>query len=355
MKDVGSALVSEDEMDAPPSSQIHSLRGFSLLPFAPVEDLVGTRFRVQGLVGRGGTAEVFLARDLEGGDLVVIKRLKPEIPRDSELFQRFLLEADALRLVSHPAVIRVLEIHVPDDEPPFLVLEPLKGESLGDFLKREGQLHYDEAIQLMREIAHALEAVHKAGVVHRDLKPDNIFLVGPVGELAHVKLLDFGMALLSSEEQDENSTSILGTVQYMAPEQILVEPVDERTDIYALGVLLFRMVTGHLPFDAPDKKDLVSHQLFSPVPPASWLIDWLPPAIDAVIARATKKNPAHRYPHISDFGHALDEIVGLVDPRPALTGPEEPDRYPPVSAKGAHALRVLARAFGPSACLLDLS
>lgn len=334
-------------MNSSPPSRGGTLRGYSLLPVDPEEELIGGRFVVKGLVGRGGTADVFLTRDNETSELVVVKRLRPEIARNPELHDRFLMEAEALRLISHPAVIQILAIEQPPDEPPYLVLEPLKGESLGDHLKRHQFVDAELAVLLMREVARALEAVHAAGVVHRDLKPDNIFLVGPIDEPNHVKVLDFGMAQLSSEAYDEKSTSILGTVQYMAPEQILVEPVDERADVYALGMMLFRMVTGQLPFDAPDTKDLVRHQLFSPVPPASWLVDELLPGLEAVIYRSTRKNPEDRYPSMEAFGAALDEIIGLSEtlgPMGPVDGRDE--IYRPRSEKGTRAARVLAKAFG---------
>ncbi len=334
-------------MHSSPPSRGGSLRGYSLLPVQPEEEVIGGRFIVKGLVGRGGTADVFLTRDNETSELVVVKRLRPGIARNRELHERFLLEAEALRLISHPAVIKILAIEEPPDEPPYLVLEPLQGESLGDHLKRHQFVDAELAVRLMREVATALEAVHAAGVVHRDLKPDNIFLVGPIDEPSHVKVLDFGMAQLSSETYDEQSMSILGTVQYMAPEQILVEPVDERTDIYSLGMMLFRMVTGQLPFDAPDTKDLVRHQLFSPVPPASWLVDELLPGLEAVIHKATRKNPEDRYLDMAAFGAALDEVIGLAD-GPSPTGPMDgrDEIYRPRSEKGVRAARVLAKAFG---------
>lgn len=340
----------------PPTSSPPSLKGYSLLPETPDENVIGGRYEVRGLVGRGGTADVYLTRDRTTTEHVVVKRLRPEILQNRELYERFLLEAEALRLVDHPAVIRVLTIERPDNEPPYLVLEPLRGESLGDHLKRQGAMEPELAVRLMREVTTALEAVHAAGIVHRDLKPDNIFLVGPVGEPHHVKVLDFGMARLGREGHDETSTSILGTVQYMAPEQILVEPVDERTDIYALGVMLFRMVTGQLPFDAPDTRDLVRHQLFSPVPPATWLVEELLPGLEAVIYRATRKNPEERYPDMRSFGAALDAVLGLQESdklRPAELDPA--DVYRPRSEKGAQAARVLARALGDHAPALDSS
>lgn len=336
-------------MSLPPpthSSAPPSLKGYSLLPDAPAENVIGGRFEVRGLVGRGGTADVYLTRDLTTSEHVVVKRLRPEVAKNRELHQRFLMEAEALRLVDHPAVIRILAIERPEGEPPYLVLEPLRGESLGDHLKREGLVDPELAVRLLREVTTAIEGVHAAGIVHRDLKPDNIFLVGPVGDPSHVKVLDFGMAQLNKEEYDENSMSILGTVQYMAPEQILVEPVDERTDVYALGVILFRMITGQLPFDTPDTKDLVRHQLFSPVPPATWLVEELLPGLEAVIYRATRKNPEARYPDMKSFGAALDAVLGLAETEALRAAELDPDDvYRPKSEKGAQAAQVLGRAF----------
>lgn len=208
------------------------------------------------------------------------------------------------------------------------------------------------ALRLVRQAAHALEAVHGAGIVHRDVKPDNLFLVGTVGTPELLKVLDFGMAKLETSVYPESDSSILGTVQYMPPEQILVEPVDGRTDVYALGVVLFRALTGHLPFEGPDKASIIRHQLFSPVPPPSWLVEDLPPELEEIILRATQKNPRDRYPSMREFGAALDRYVGLVDLPSDPRGRESSienllgSRYEPVTAQGKRALEILARDFG---------
>lgn len=314
---------------------------------------IGGRYQVEGFLGQGGTAEVYLARDEQTSRYVVVKRMKEAVAQVAELKKRFLMEARALMAVDHPAIVRILSIEEPPDAPPYLLLEALRGESLGDYLKKHEKLETDLLLRLVREIAHALESVHEAGVVHRDIKPDNLFLVGPVDDPDHVKVLDFGMARLADEEHDEDSMSILGTAQYMAPEQILAEPVDARTDVYGLGVVLFRLATGHLPFDAKDSGDLLRHQLFSPVPPPSWLVDDLMPGLEEIILRATRKSPENRYPSMRELGRALDALVGLV----SMVNPEESsifardgvpatDDYEPVSDKGRQALRILAKEFG---------
>ncbi len=328
-----------------------SIVGFSLRPSPAIGVEIAGRYRVEGFLGEGGTALVYLAREKESGDLVVIKQMKPEIADTPELRARFLLEARALSAVDHPGVVRVLDIEEPDGEPPFLTLEALRGETLGDYLKREGVMPVEESIRLIRDAVRALDAVHEAGIVHRDIKPDNLFLVGEVGSPSSIKVLDFGMARLSDEIYDETSTSILGTVQYMAPEQILVEPVDARTDGYALGVVLFRMLTGHLPFEAHSKNDLLRHQLFSPVPPVTWLHEEVPVTLDRIIHKATRKAPDARFASMKELQEALDGLLGLEEPPTStMLSTELPeaneDIYEPVSARGKHVATVLAAEFG---------
>lgn len=328
------------------------VRGFALQASSDSGELIGGRFRVEGFLGEGGTASVYLARDLQTSELVVVKRMKPQIATVPELKLRFVLEAKALASVHHPAVVRIKSIEEPEGEPPFLTLEALRGETLGDYLKREELMAVDTALFLLRYAAIALEAVHSAGIIHRDIKPDNLFLLGPQGAPEGLKVLDFGMALLADEAPQEDSTSILGTAQYMAPEQILVETVDERTDIYALGVVMFRMLTGHLPFDAQSKKDLLRHQLFSPVPPATWLNEDLSAGLVRIIHKCTRKSPALRYPSMRALLNAIDQLGDHGDAESwtsdmlPLSRSLEPDVYEPRTERGRQAAAVLAKEFG---------
>jgi serine/threonine protein kinase len=328
----------------PPSTEGFALKGSDERGL-----VISGRYEVEGLLGEGGTALVYLALDAQTDSRVVIKRMKEEVAKCDKLRACFLLEARALSQVDHPAVIRVLDIEEPVDEPPYLALEALKGETLGDYVKREGMIPLALAARLFREAAEALQAVHDAGVVHRDIKPDNLYLVEQVGRPLRIKVLDFGMAHLEAEGHDEASTSILGTAQYMAPEQILVEPVDARTDVYALGVVLFRALTGHLPFDGQNKPDLLRHQLFSPVPPVHWLNEELPEAIQQIVSKATRKAPGERFQTMSEFAQALSELIDsdFESARITFVPPStEPDIYEPRSARGKHAASVLAMEFG---------
>src|SRR5690606_36846880 len=274
--------------------------------------LIG-RYCIEGFLARGGTADVFLARDLIDGTLVVVKQIRPDVATHPELRERFLKEGHAGQAIDHPGVVRVLSVEEPEGEPPFILLEALRGESLGEYLRRRSVVPVELAVELSRQAAAALAAVHRAGIVHRDVKPDNLFLVGVPDQPVALKLLDFGMARFDDERPSEDSTSVLGTAQYMAPEQILVEPLDARADVYGLGVVMFRMITGHLPFEGKEPKELLLHQLFSSMPPPSWLAEDLDPRLEAIVLRATRKHPDNRFPSMDALVEALD---ALSEPRP---------------------------------------
>lgn len=351
------ALVSSAPEASPAPAELRSgvvgkpagLDDFPLRPTERAGSVLMDRYCIEGFLARGGTADVFLARDLLEGTLVVVKQIRPEVASHPELRERFVKEGHATQAIEHPGVVRVLSIEEPEGEPPFILLEALRGESLGEYLRRRTVMPVDLGVMLARQAAAALAAVHAAGVVHRDVKPDNLFLVGPPDEPTGLKLLDFGMARFEDERPSEDSTSVLGTAQYMAPEQILVEPVDARADVYGLGVVMFRMFTGHLPFEGKGSKELLLHQLFSLVPPPSWLAEDLDPRLESLILRATRKHPDNRFPSMDDLAAALDALVGLrAEPEPCAP-PVHPDVYRPRTPRGQQVARHLAAEFGPYA------
>lgn len=320
------------------------VEAFRLQSTARMHEVLAGRYEIQGFMDSGGTAEIYLANDLWQRRWVVIKQLTAELADHPEVRRRFLHEATAAREIHHPNVVKVESVVEPEDEPPFLVMEALVGETLGDLLRRETCLPVPQVLRLVREIASALAATHAAGIVHRDVKPDNIFLLGPRGAPDGLKLIDFGMAKIKAIAC---SGSVLGTVQYMAPEQVLGEPVDGRTDVYGLGVVMFRMLTGHLPFESEPRADMLRHQLFSAPPPASWLCDELDPSVDAIVLKAMRKHPENRYPSILAL---LDDIVAAVNAQPERASNPDlviaPDRYRPNSEQGEAAFKLLARNFG---------
>jgi eukaryotic-like serine/threonine-protein kinase len=317
---------------------------FRLQSPARMHELLDDRYEIQGFMDSGGTSEIYLALDRRLDRFVVIKQLTAELADNPEVRRRFLHEAAAAHGIEHPNVVKVETVVEPEDQPPFLVMEALVGETLGDLLRREERLPVPTVLRLVREIATALAATHAAGVVHRDVKPDNIFLVGPQGAPEGLKLIDFGMAKLKTVPC---SGIVLGTVHYMAPEQVLVEPVDGRTDVYGLGVVMFRMLTGHLPFESEPRADMLRHQLFSAAPPASWLCDELDPTVDAIVLKAMRKHPENRYPSMLAL---LDDVLAAIDAEPERASSPglvvAPDRYRPNSEQGAEAFKLLARKFG---------
>jgi serine/threonine-protein kinase len=314
--------------------------------------VLGNRYQVHGYLTRGATARIYLAEDLLQNVPVAIKMLSPESIKSSELAQRMLLEADALRGIDHPNVVRVLDSGATGTGVPYLVLEALPGETLGDFLRRQGTPPFELALSLVRQAAQGLAAAHRAGVVHRDVKPDNFVLVGPNDEPFGLKLIDFGMAKLDGDGGTSGSHTILGTVEYMAPEQILAEPVDARTDVYAMGVVMFRLFTGHLPFDTSLPADLLRHQLFSYMPPPSWLEAELDPRIELMILTATHKHPDNRYASMQELLDDLDAMIGVSAKEVSVRQRSvTPDAYAPRTERGAEALAILAEKFGPYASL----
>jgi eukaryotic-like serine/threonine-protein kinase len=297
--------------------------------------VVGERYRIRGYVNSGATARVYLAEDLRSHEPVVVKLFAPPAARAEEIRSRFAGEAQMAMSLSHPNVVKFLDAGELPDGRPYLVLEALHGETLGDFLRRQGPMPVDTALRLVRHAAAGLAAAHRAGIVHRDVKPDNLFLLGPLGEPYGLKVIDFGMAK-SASGSTQTKGLLLGTVQYMAPEQIVADEVDARTDVYGLGVVMFRMFTGHLPYETELHTDLLAHQLFSPIPPPSWLSDTIDPRIEAVIVTAMRKHPANRY---ESMERLLEDIDRLLRVRTGEPTPRSMTRIPDVY----EAVSVLAR------------
>jgi serine/threonine-protein kinase len=304
---------------------------------------VGKRYRIEGRLGLGSTADVYLTVDTRLGRPVVVKQLTQNASENDELRSRFLSEAHALSQLCHPNIVRVLDFGAPLDERPYLVMEALHGETLAALLSRRAHQPVEISLMIAQQTAFGLEAAHRAQVFHRDVKPDNLFLVGPCGAPFGVKIIDFGMAKIPRSNGSSGVHTVLGTVEYMAPEQVMADPVDARTDIYGLGILLFRLFTAHLPFEAPLGLDLLSHQLFSPVPPASWINDELDPRLERVVTRATRKHPANRYQSMTQLLADLHEAMSASGTGP-MSQPlvTDPDVYEPQNPKGREVAELLA-------------
>jgi serine/threonine-protein kinase len=270
--------------------------------------MVGTelkeRYRIERALGEGGMGRVFEALDLQLHRRVAIKLIREDLD-DPKSRDRFLHEARAAATLSHPNACQLYEVSEHEGHP-FLVMELLDGEPLSARLKR-GPLPKDEAIALVRQLINVLIQFHEAGLIHRDLKPSNVFITEQ-----GLKLLDFGLA--RQPQRTESLTvsaltvpgAVRGTLRYMAPEQITGDPVDVRTDVFALGVMLYEMLTGRLPFDVPTNLDWLQAVLKEDAPPmrSPELRD-----LEPVVGRALKRRPEERYASIADMAADLDAAL----------------------------------------------
>lgn len=305
-------------------------------------ELLDGRYAVRGLLGKGGMARVYLAEDRRTRQPVAVKILNRDIARDRVARERFLREIEVAASIGHPSVVQVLDAGERPDGSPFIVLEFLDGESLGDLLRREGVMEAAVAVPLLAQAASGLAAAHKAGIVHRDIKPDNLYLLGARGAPHALKIVDFGMAKLQEGTSLSQTGVSMGTLAYIAPEQALADPIDTRTDVYGLGVVMYRALTGRLPFDTPDDPLLIAHHLFVPPPPPTEVRPGLDPRLETVILTALRKRPENRYPTMTalleDLERVLGERAGELRPPPLLGTPDE---YQPVGRSARDAARVL--------------
>lgn len=281
------------------------------------------------LVGEGGMGAVHRATHSVTGKKVAIKTLHPTLAKQPSVVQRFIAEARAACVIEHPNVVQVFDVGVdPNGDVPFMVLELLDGESLDDWLEREGSMSPQTLWELAEPILDALNVAHSCGVIHRDLKPENIFLARDARGVKVPKLLDFGIAKILDTPSIDGLTktgTVLGTPNYMSPEQARGQAdLDARMDVYAFGVICYHAISGRLPFAAPNIPALlyqVAEQEPPPLPEA-------PPALRDVIFKAMAKKRDDRYASADAFRRALADALDL--PAPASTIPPPP---PPQSRR----------------------
>jgi serine/threonine protein kinase len=272
--------------------------------------VIAQRYAIHGLLGQGGMARVYLAEDRSTGEPVAVKILDRGKTRDGDMRSRFFREVEVAKMLAHPSILRILDAGELPGHTPFLVTELLFGESLGELLRRTDTLDAGLGIRLVREAASALAAAHRMSVVHRDIKPDNLFLLGEPGRPYALKVMDFGLAKLRDTKLTTHGMTV-GTLSYMPPEQSLTDPVDARSDVYALGVVMFRMFTGRLPFGMPDDMMVLGHHVFVPPPRPSKAYPDICRWLEAMILVAMRKNPDNRYPSMEALIDDLDRISGL--------------------------------------------
>lgn len=281
------------------------LNATAFLPERHLGALAGD-YELVKIIGHGGGGAVYEARHVRDGTLRAIKVLGGTWSESSIAEGRFQREIEICRKIKHPGILQVLDAGRLSDGAPFYAMERLVGEDLERTLNRVVRLPPDECLRILDAIGSALEAAHAEGVTHRDLKASNVFL----GTDGSVKLLDFGVARID-ERQAPGLTARghhVGTPTNMAPEQILCFPAEPRTDVYAAGVLLFRMLTGEYPFNGETREELMQAHLSAPIPRPSEVAP-VPPAFDAVVHRCLQKRVEDRYESMSAFVAALRRVL----------------------------------------------
>jgi serine/threonine protein kinase len=262
-------------------------------------------WRIGSLIAAGGCGAVYAARHEVLDRAAAVKVLHAQLAASPSMVDRFVREARAVNEIKHPNIVDIFDFGALADGRPFFVMELLEPGDLQQRMDLSGRLTLDEVLAIMTPVCHALEAAHRAGYIHRDLKARNIgFGVGPDG-VEIVKLLDFGVAKLLEEDRSGMTGTIrVGTPHCMSPEQIRGGPVDARTDVYALGVLLYHLLVGRYPFDADDALEIERLHLEAPPPVPSRLAP-IPGGFDALIARALSKTPSERPASVREFLEAM--------------------------------------------------
>ncbi|QRN96683.1 serine/threonine protein kinase [Archangium violaceum] len=297
---------------APGGSTPRPLYGEELAPGARVGG-----FLVEEVRHRGVVAVLYRARDERSGASVALKVMRPQYASSENALRRFEQECRTLEQLAHPHIVRVLESGELRDGRPWLAMEWLEGRDLEAELAARGPFPPREALRVLEPVAAALGAAHALGIVHRDIKAQNVMVRPGAGGAPHVTLVDFGIAKLLDPGHRSlalTSTGVtVGTPVAMAPEQILGAPVDARTDLYGLGVLLHQLLTGRLPFSAGSQAELEELHLHAPPPSPSHLAP-VPTALDAVVKRCLAKRPEDRYPDtaalMEDLRRALEPSAG---------------------------------------------
>jgi beta-lactam-binding protein with PASTA domain/predicted Ser/Thr protein kinase len=268
--------------------------------------VLGERYEIGGVLGRGGMAEVHRGRDLRLGREVAVKVLRSDLARDPSFQVRFRREAQAAASLNHPAIVSVYdtgEDRTSSGATPYIVMEYVEGETLRDVLRREGVLSPDRAMNFAADICAALDFSHRNGIVHRDVKPGNV-MVTPQGT---VKVMDFGIARAVSDSAATmtSTAAVIGTAQYLSPEQARGESVDARSDVYSVGCLLYELVTGAPPFTGDSPVSVAyQHVREDPKLPSS-VNPAIPPELDAILLKALSKNPANRYQSAAEMRNDL--------------------------------------------------
>jgi serine/threonine-protein kinase len=304
-------------------------------------------------IGSGGMGSVYKAEQPSMNRLVAIKVLHSRFATRDDLVARFRREARAMSQLSHPNTARVYKYGALDDGAVYFVMDYLEGRNLAAEVRENGPMAAERAVHVMVQVCGALDEAHRAGIVHRDLKPENVFLTKQSGSVDFPKVLDFGLAKMSEKQMGRGSMMftqqgmVFGTPEFMSPEQAQGEPLDQRSDIYSLALILYELITGKLPFDAKTPLDMMkAHVRDAPI----LLSQRLPsksfwPELEAVICKALAKKPDDRYASAAEFGEALRLCLpGSSVPPPPEAGSPKPSGSSAASVPEASAAKLPSHA-----------
>ena len=308
----GATVVAGNTPGAPPSP-----------PAAPAtavsHELVGSvladRYRVLKKLGEGGMGSVYLAEHTTINKKLAIKVLSPEYSHKQDLVDRFLQEARAASMIEQENVVEITDFGSTPNGSVFFVMEYLAGEDLSATIEKVGPMPWERVKPIMLQICAALEAAHAAGIVHRDMKPENCFRVGRRGNDDFIKVLDFGIAKVTSDDNEggrglTRTGMIFGTPEYMSPEQAKGERVDHRVDVYALGVILYELLTGRVPFTADTFMGILTQHMFEAPPAPSTIVPQagISPEVEAIILKALQKDREYRFQSMAEMAEAIRSV-----------------------------------------------
>jgi len=314
---------------------------------------------LQRQIGKGGMGTVYLALDPPLQRQVAIKVLPTELARDPEYVARFEREATSLAKIRHPNLMHIYAVGY-DVGHHYFVMEYIQGKTVIDVLRERGAFPFGYALRILGQVLSALDKVHASGIVHRDLKPGNIM----IDEDDRAILMDFGLAKPQYDRSVTTDHTIIGTPEYMAPEVAEGQDADARSDLYAVGIVLYEMVTGQVPFRGPSAIATLRQHVEQPVPSARRIVPDLPPRLDAILGKVLAKKPDDRYPSVRAFAADLLTVASTPE-LAALAAPSEGDTSAPTLPIAASAVptaatlprplrhrRARARHWGPTAAVL---
>jgi len=324
-----------------------------------IDQTLAGKYLIEKLIKRGGMGSVYLGKHVLMDKTVAIKVLRPSLALDDDVVRRFSREAKAASRISHPHAVSVTDFGESEDGIVFLVMEYLDGHTLKEVIKSEGPMKLDRVVEIVRQIAGALDAAHEQGVVHRDLKSDNVMLSKQTGG-EWAKVLDFGIAKIQqSNAIDDDITAanlVIGTPQYMSPEQCShSSAIDARSDIYSFGIIVYEMLAGQPPFVGESPTVIMMKQVQDPPPSVLEARPELPVAVSSVISKALAKQPADRFESAGELSKALTEAASAAESPQLIAAPVTVPNIPVAPFDDDEATLVRPREVEPLPLSTDVS